>query len=49
MSGNEEGHAPAYRREVARLVIETGWPIAHVAKEIGVCQRRGGGVQGMGH
>jgi len=30
---------PEYRREAARLVIETGRPIAHVAKEIGVGQQ----------
>jgi transposase len=29
-------YSPAYRREAARLVIDTGRPIAHVAKEIGV-------------
>jgi transposase len=29
-------YTPAYRREAARLVIDTGRPIAHVAKEIGV-------------
>lgn len=27
-------YTPAYRREAARLVIDTGRPIAHVAKEI---------------
>jgi transposase len=31
-----KSYTPAYRREAARLVIETGRPIAHVAKEIGV-------------
>jgi transposase len=29
-------YTPVYRVEAYRLVIETGWPIAHVAKEIGV-------------
>ena len=36
MSGKRRNYTPAYRREAARLVIETGRPIAHVAKEIGV-------------
>ena len=38
MSGKRKTYTPAYRREAARLVIETGRPIAHVAKEIGVGQ-----------
>ena len=29
-------YTPAYRREAARLVIDTGRPIAHVAREIGI-------------
>jgi transposase len=29
-------YAPEYRVEAARLVIDTGRPIAHVAREIGV-------------
>jgi transposase len=29
-------YTPAYRRDAAHLVIDTGRPIAHVAKEIGV-------------
>ena|SRR5687768_11991294 len=29
-------YTPAYRREAARLVIDTGRPIVQVAKEIGV-------------
>ena len=36
MSGKRKNYTPAYRREAARLVINTGRPIAHVAKEIGV-------------
>ena len=38
MSGKRKTYTPAYRRDAARLVIETGRPIAHVAKEIGVGQ-----------
>jgi transposase len=29
-------YTPAYRRDAAHLVIDTGRPIAHVAEEIGV-------------
>jgi transposase len=29
-------YTPAYRRDAAHLVIDTGWPIAQVAREIGV-------------
>ena len=36
MSGKRKTYTPAYRREAARLVIETGRPIAVVAREIGV-------------
>ena len=36
MSGKRKSYSPAYRREAAHLVIDTGRPIAHVAKEIGV-------------
>ena len=36
MSGTRKRYSPAYRREAAHLVIDTGRPIAHVAKEIGV-------------
>ena len=39
MSGStkkRKSYSPAYRREAAHLVIDTGRPIAHVAKEIGV-------------
>lgn len=31
-----QSYTPAYRREAAHLVIETGRPIAAVAREIGV-------------
>ena len=37
MSGRKrKSYTPAYRREAARLVIDTGRPIAQVAREIGV-------------
>ena len=37
MSGRKRrSYTPAYRREAARLVIDTGRPIAHVAREIGI-------------
>ena len=37
MSGRKRrNYTPAYRREAARLVIDTGRPIAQVAREIGV-------------
>ena len=38
MSGKRQrkGYAPAYRREAAQLVVNTGRPIAVVAREIGV-------------
>jgi transposase len=35
-SKKRKTYTPAYRREAARLVIDTGRPIAHVAREIGV-------------
>jgi transposase len=35
-SRKRNSYTPAYRREAARLVIDTGRPIAHVAREIGV-------------
>ena len=31
-------YTPEYRQEAARLVIESGRPSAHVAKEIGVAE-----------
>ena len=34
----KEKYTPEYRQEAARLVIESGRPIAHVAKEIGVAE-----------
>lgn len=36
MGAKRKSYTPAYRRDAARLVIDTGRPIAHVAKEIGV-------------
>jgi transposase len=36
MSGKRRKYTPAYREQAARLVIETGRPVAHVAAEIGV-------------
>ena len=36
MLGKRKSYTPAFRREAAHLVIDTGRPIAHVAKEIGV-------------
>lgn len=31
-----KSYTPEYRREAARLVIDTGRPIAHVARELGI-------------
>jgi transposase-like protein len=36
MSGKRRKYTPEFREEAARLVIETGRPVAHVAAEIGV-------------
>ncbi len=36
MSGKRKKYTPEFREQAARLVIETGRPIAHVAAEIGV-------------
>ena len=36
MSGKPRKYAPEFREQAARLVIETGCPVAHVAAEIGV-------------
>ncbi|HCG3146404.1 TPA: IS3 family transposase [Corynebacterium striatum] len=36
VSSSRKKYTPEYRQEAARLVIESGRPIAHVAKEIGV-------------
>ncbi len=36
MSGQRRRFTPAYRREAAHLVIDTGRPIAVVAREIGL-------------
>ncbi|QIV79844.1 transposase [Mycolicibacterium frederiksbergense] len=35
-SGKRKKYTPEFREQAARLVIETGRPIAHVAAEIGV-------------
>ena len=36
MSGKRRKFTPEFREQAARLVIETGRPIAHMAAEIGV-------------
>ena len=36
MSGKRKKYTPEFRDQAARLVIETGRPVAHVAAEIGV-------------
>jgi len=36
MSGKRRKYTSEFREQAARLVIETGRPIAHVAAEIGV-------------
>jgi len=36
VSSSGKKYTPEYRQEAARLVIESGHPIAHVAKEISV-------------
>ena len=36
MSGKRRKYTPEFREQAARLVIETGWPVARVAAEIGV-------------
>lgn len=36
MSGKRRNYTPVFRREAAQLVIDTGRPVAHVAREIGV-------------
>ncbi|MBX7435548.1 transposase [Mycobacterium sp. Y57] len=38
MSGKRKKYTPEFREQAARLVIETGRPVAHVAAEIGVGQ-----------
>ena len=35
-SGKRRKYTPEFREQAARLVIETGRPVAHVAAEIGV-------------
>ena len=36
MSGKRRKYTPEFREQAARLVMETGRPVAHVAAEIGV-------------
>lgn len=36
MSGKRRKYTPEFREQAARLVIETGRPVAHVAAEIGI-------------
>jgi transposase len=36
VSGKRRKFTPEFRQQAARLVIETGRPIAHVAAEVGV-------------
>ncbi|ODQ94302.1 transposase [Mycolicibacterium holsaticum] len=36
MSGKRKKYTPEFREQAARLVLETGRPVAHVAAEIGV-------------
>ena len=36
MSGKRKKYTPEFREQAARLVIETGRPVAHAAAEIGV-------------
>jgi len=38
VSSSRKKYTPEYRQEASRLVIESGRPIAHVAKEIGVAE-----------
>lgn len=38
VSSSRKKYTPEYRQEAARLVIESGRPLAHVAKEIGVAE-----------
>jgi len=39
MSGKRRKYTPEYREQAARLMIETGRPVAHVAAGIGVGER----------
>jgi transposase len=36
MSGKRRKYTPEFREQAARLVSETGRPVAHVAAEIGI-------------
>src|SRR5699024_8222317 len=38
VSSSRKKYTPEYRQEAARLVIESGRPSGHVAKEIGVAE-----------
>lgn len=38
VSSSRKKSTPEYRQDAARLVIESGRPIAHVTKEIGVAE-----------
>ena len=38
VNSSRKKYTQEYRQEAARLVIESGRPIAHVAKEIGVAE-----------
>ena len=40
MSGKRRKYTPEFREQAARLVIETGRPVAHVAAEIGATHGR---------
>ena len=39
VSSSRKRYTPEYLQEAARLVIESGRPIAHIAKDIGVAER----------
>jgi transposase len=39
MSGKRPKYTPEFREQAARLVIETGRPVAHVAADIGVSEQ----------
>ena len=47
MSGKRRKYTPEFREQAARLVIDTGRPVAHVAAEIGVSIRPAGGLYGF--
>jgi transposase len=39
MSGKRRKYTPEFREQAARLVIEIGRPVAHVAAEIGLAEQ----------